>query len=588
MNNCHTDMKICFLGAHAAGKTTFIAALNHMQRGGSYFDLAFSETDSGRIIQAWVESLKQGNPLAPTTATLSFKGDLCFADGYKESVEFLDIVGADFENGYKQKHIPTLEQIRPFVHQCEHLFFFVEPDDILSPDSRALITFVDVLSDYMNKNGRKPASVTVVMTKADLYSGLDEDNPKSVKQFVSSRHADDVNGLCQLVPSVRFVPVSVKREGAFCLTNRDFDRLFRPIRIAPVISGLRKMLRWGLCLLALVAVLTISHEVWKSWTATTIVEGEVEANRIIGQMENADYPTLIELRKKVEDRYPEYLPRVREAFDKRAGKIREEAIARLKLAYVRYMSDPCPSTLDEYKKAYRDCVYVKASIPPELVLPERAMLLVHVNSILKRNHSPRETLSSFIQDRCALVRGYLEAKKRLGVSECKDEEIEKAMDLALYISSPNWYVISVNQLEGLPGADEYCFTFSTSRWARQMTSKESLNTGCFKGRAFYKNTFRPVKIQWNVDQPLSVALWEDGDCVAYEDRGTGDKQHLPLGYFCRNYDSRMDIQDNDYSKIQVRFSTVRGDGSEKPISTDDLNDVYRYILSDDEWKKLME
>lgn len=581
-------MNICFLGAPAAGKTTFIAALNHMQRGGSYFDLAFSETDSGRIIQAWVESLKQGNPLAPTTATLSFKGDLCFADGYKESVEFLDIVGADFENGYKQKHIPTLEQIRPFVHQCEHLFFFVEPEDILSPDSRALITFVDVLSDYMNENGRKPASVTVVMTKADLYSGLDEDDPKAVKQFVSSRHADDVNGLCQFVPSVRFVPVSVKREGAFCLTNRDFDRIFRPIRIAPFISGLRKMLLWGLCLLALVAVLTVAYEVYDRRATEVGVEKGVEANKIIETMTTADYPTLKGFYKKVEDKYPGYLPQAREAFNRRAGEIRVEAIARLKLAYVRYMSDPCPSTLDEYKKGYRYCLDVNASIPPELVLPERAMLFVYVNSILKRNHSPRETLSSFIQDRCALVRGYLEAKKRFGVSECKDVEIEKAMDLALYISSPNSYIISVNKLVGLPGVDEYCFTFSTARRASQMTSNESLNTGCFKGRAFYKNTFHPVKIQWNVDQPLSVALWEDGDCVAYEDRETGDKQHLPLGYFCRNYDSRMDIQDNDYSKIQVRFSTVRGDGSEKPISTDDLNDVYRYILSDDEWKKLME
>ena len=578
-------MNICFLGAHAAGKTTFIAALNHMQRGGSYFDLAFSETDSGRIIQAWVESLKQGNPLAPTTATLSFKGDLCFADGYKEkSVEFLDIVGADFENGYKQKHIPTLDQIRPFVHQCEHLFFFVEPKDILSSDSRALITFVDVLSDYMNENGRKPVSATVVMTKSDLYSGLDEDNPDAVKQFVSSRHADDVNGLCQLVPSVRFVPVSVKREGAFCLTNRDFDRLFRPIRIAPVISVLRKMLRWGLCLLALVAVSTVAYEVYDRRATEVDVEKGVEANKIIETMTTADYPTLIGLYKKVEDRYPGYLPQAREARDKRAGKIREEAIAHLKLSYGRYMSDLCPSTLDEYKKAYEYCLDVKASIPPELVLPERAMLLVHVNSILKRNHSPRETLSSFIQGRCALVRNYLEEKKRFGVSECNDVEIEKAMDLALYISSPNLYIISVNKLEGLPGSDEYCFTFSTARWASQMTSNEPLNTGRRKGRVFYKNTFHPVKIQWNVDQPLSVALWEDGDCVAYENRGTGDKQHLPLGYFCRNYDSRMDIQDNDYSGIKVRFSTVRGDGSKKPISTDDLNDVYRYILSDEEWK----
>ncbi|MGN0873715.1 MAG: hypothetical protein ACI4OZ_00850, partial [Akkermansia sp.] len=235
---------------------------------------------------------------------------------------------------------------------------------------------------------------------------------------------------------------------------------------------------------------------------------------------------------------------------------------------------------------------VDASIPPELVLPERAMLLVHVNSILKRNHSPRETLSSFIQDRCALVRNYLEAKKRFGVSECKDVEIEKAMDLALYISSPNWYIISVNKLEGLPGSDRYRFTFSTARRASQMTSNESLNTGWRKDHVFCKNSFHPVKIQWYVDQPLSVALWEEGvfrdDYVAYENRETGDKRHLPLGYFCRDCDSRMDIRDSDYSGIIVRFSTMRGDGSEKPISTDDLNDVYRYILSDDEWKKLME
>ena len=585
-------MNICFLGAHAAGKTTFIAALNHMQRGGSYFDLAFSETDSGRIIQAWVESLKQGNPLAPTTATLSFKGDLCFADGYKESVEFLDIVGADFENGYKQKHIPTLDQIRPFVHQCEHLFFFVEPKDILSSDSRALITFVDVLSDYMNENGRKPVSVTVVMTKSDLYSGLDEDNPDAVKQFVSSRHADDVNGLCQLVPSVRFVPISVRREGTFCLTDRDFDRLFHPIRRAADIIVWRRVLFWGLCLLGLAAVLTISYEAWKSWTTTTIEEGKVESNRIIGLMENADYPTLTELLKKIEDRYPEYLPEAREAFKKRVEEISEQAIAHLRLSYGRYMSDPCPSTLDEYKKAYSYCLDVNASIPPELVLPERAMLLVYVNSILKRKHSPRETLSSFIQERCELVRDYLEAKKRFGVPEGMDEEIEKAVDLALYISSPNLYIISVNKLEGLPGSDEYCFTFSTARRANQMTSDEPLNTEWRKGRVFYKNTFSPVKIQWYVDQPLSVALWENGvfsdGCVAYENRETGDKQHLPLGYFCRDRDSQMDTQDNDYREITVRFSTVRGDESKKPISTDDLNDVYRYILSDDEWKKLME
>ena len=582
-------MNICFLGAHAAGKTTFIAALNHMQRGGSYFDLAFSETDSGRIIQAWVESLKQGNPLAPTTATLSFKGDLCFADGYKESVEFLDIVGADFENGYKQKHIPTLDQIRPFVHQCEHLFFFVEPEDILSSDSRALITFVDVLSDYMNENGRKPASVTVVMTKADLYSGLDEDNPKAVKQFVSSRHADDVNGLCQLVPSVRFVPVSVKREGTFCLINRDFDRLFRPIRIAPVISGLRKMLRWGLCLSALAAVSAIAYEVWKSWNDETIVVEEHEANKLIEEMKGADYPKLIELYKKVEDRYSESLPKAKETFNRRAGELRGQAIDRLKLSYERYMNDPSPSTLDEYRKDYNHSMDVNASIPPELVLPARAMLRVYVKSILKRNHSPREPLGSFIQDRCALVRDYLEAKKRFGVPEGMDEEIEKAMDLALYISSPNWYIISVNKLEGLPTSDHYCFTFSTARRASQMTSNESLNTGWRKDHVFCKNSFPPVKIQWYVDQPLSVALWEEGvfsdDCVAYENRETGDKRHLPLGYFCRDCDSRMDIQDNDYSKIQVRFSTVRGDGSNKPISTDDLNDVYRYILSNKEWEQ---
>ena len=118
-----------------------------------------------------------------------------------------------------------------------------------------------------------------------------------------------------------------------------------------------------------------------------------------------------------------------------------------------------------------------------------------------------------------------------------------------------------------------------------MTSDECLTTGCREGQAFHKNTFSPVKIQWYVDEPLSVALWGDGNRVAYVDRETGDEQHLPLGYFCRNYDSRMVAQDNDYRGIKVQFSTARGDGSEKPISTDELNDVYRYILSDDEWKK---
>lgn len=580
-------MNICFLGAHAAGKTTFIAALNHMQRGGSYFDLAFSESDSGRIIQAWVESLKQDNPLAPTTATLSFKGDLCFADGYKESVEFLDIVGADFENGYKQKHIPTLEQIRPFVHQCEHLFFFVEPDDILSPDSRALITFVDVLSDYMNENGRKPASVTVVMTKADLYSGLDEDNPKAVKQFVSSRHADDVNGLCQLVPSVRFVPVSVKREGAFCLTNRDFDRLFRPIRIAPVISGLRKMLYWGSCLLALVAVLFISHKTWEEGTKVKIEEVQRDAEQIIEQMEKADYPTLVELYKKFEDdSLKKFRPQAKDVFGKRAGEIREQKIRILEHAYNNYMGDPRPSTLEEYEKAHRACREVEAVIPPDFELTARAKLRIQVSSILDRQHDQlREPLSSFMKNRAELVCAYLEKKKQSGISDGMDAEIEKAMDLALYISSPHQYTISVNKLVGLPTSDDYCFTFSTSKRASEMTSDECLTTGCREGQAFHKNTFSPVKIQWYVDQPLSVALWGDGNRVAYVDRETGDEQHLPLGYFCRNYDSRMVAQDNDYRGIKVQFSTARGDGSEKPISTDELNDVYRYILSDDEWKK---
>ena len=576
-------MNICFLGAHAAGKTTFIAALNHMQRGGSYFDLAFSETDSGRIIQAWVESLKQGNPLAPTTATLSFKGDLCFADGYKESVKFLDIVGADFENGYKQKHIPTLDQIRPFVHQCEHLFFFVDPKDILSPDSRALITFVDVLRDYINETETKPVSVTVVMTKADLYSGLDEDDPKAVKQFVSSRHADDVNGLCQLVPSVRFVPVSVKREGAFCLTTRDFDRLFRPIRIAPV----RKMVRWGLCLLALVAVLFISHKTWEEGTKVKIEEVQRDAGQIIEQMKKADYPTLVELYKKFEDdSLKKFRPQAKEVFGKRAGEIREQKIRILEHAYDNYKRDPRPSTLEEYEKAYRACCEVDAVIPPDLVLTARAMLRIQISSILDRQHDQlREPLSSFMKNRAELVRAYLEKKKQSGISDGMDAKIEKAVDLALYISCPHQYTISVNKLVGLPASDAYCFTFSTSKPASEMTTDESLKTGWSEGKAFYDKAFSPVKIQWYVDQPLSVALWGDGDRVAYVDRETGDEQHLPLGYFCRNYDSRMVAQDNDFREIKVQFSTVRGDGSKKPISTDDLNDVYRYILSDEEWKK---
>lgn len=612
-------LKICFLGATQAGKTTFMQGLyNPDDPSAGRMKTVFSDTATG-------DYLKAGEATATTTVR-RLDGVLEFSNGQEITINFIDLPGEWFTQIYrdKDKSHAALELIRPFVNECQYLYFFLSPDDL--KDENALRACVGVVDDYKASTGEAPF-ISIVLTKCDLVPELKElENPdgkksRKVKENGEAlirkcirTHAGDSAKQLKLLESkakryhYSYLCVQPGGTGRPHLPSAQFDKLFSPLYRKTYTGPLMKGALMTLCALALGAVFVfvvyaginaqdkakirgLEEQVVSLENKTFTNEGEWErftreCDNLLQDCEGSG-TELFALRERLKTRKSElkeaalkmvkteYLQRCREGeyLEAEALKARYDLIAKAgSAAGEALLSAPVPGL---------------PSVPPEM---KDIRLLDAICNIPPYNPG-KDELSAHLLARINAVDQYL--KESAACTPFERTRLESALKWARVFQTDNTYELIVE----LTGGWDDDFDMACIADTNDITDSSDKQYDDVPSDAWMSdnNRFTAHKtITWKAGMPIRVSVYVNPALGFVRRVGTFYRlpNEMSIKYFCNktkqkfnwSYEARwMDpFSESDVMSMEYSFE-VKYKGT--PVTPEIVSEVEKYFIFDDFWRQ---
>lgn len=612
-------LKICFLGATQAGKTTFMQGLyNPDDPGAGRMKTVFSDTATG-------DYLKAGEATATTTVR-RLDGVLEFSDGKEITINFIDLPGEWFTQIYrdKDKSHAALELIRPFVNECQYLYFFLSPDDL--KDESALRACVGVVDDYKASTGEAPF-ISIVLTKCDLVPELKElENPDGKKSRKVKGNGEALIRKCirthagDSAKQLKLLESKAKRYHYSCLcvqpggTGRphlpsaQFDELFSPLYRETYTVPLLKGILMPLCVLLLGAIIGVAvytgikarnkakirgleEQVVSLENKTFTNEGEWErftreCDDLLKVCEGSG-TELFALRERLKTRKSElkesalkmvkaeYLQRCREGQYLEAGalKARYETIAKAgSAAGEAFLSAPAPDL---------------PSMPPEL---KDIHLLDAICNIPPYN-SGKGALSDHLLARIDAVDKYL--KESSACTPLERTLMESALKWARVFQTDNTYELIVKLTGGWDDDfDMACIAATDSTTGSSDEPYDNVPSDAWMSD---NNRFTAhMTITWKAGMPIRVSVYVNPALRSMRRVGTFYRlpNEMSIKYFCNktkqkfnwSYEAKWTdpFSESDVMSMEYSFE-VKYKGT--TVTPEIVSEVEKYFIFDDFWRQ---
>lgn len=578
----------------------------------------FSDTATG-------DYLKAGEATATTTVR-RLDGVLEFSDGKEITINFIDLPGEWFTQIYrdKDKSHAALELIRPFVNECQYLYFFLSPDDL--KDESALRACVGVVDDYKASTGEAPF-ISIVLTKCDLVPELKElENPDGKKSRKVKGNGEALIRKCirthagDSAKQLKLLESKAKRYHYSCLcvqpggTGRphlpsaQFDELFSPLYRETYTVPLLKGILMPLCVLLLGAIIGVAvytgikarnkakirgleEQVVSLENKTFTNEGEWErftreCDDLLKVCEGSG-TELFALRERLKTRKSElkesalkmvkaeYLQRCREGQYLEAGalKARYETIAKAgSAAGEAFLSAPAPDL---------------PSMPPEL---KDIHLLDAICNIPPYN-SGKGALSDHLLARIDAVDKYL--KESSACTPLERTLMESALKWARVFQTDNTYELIVKLTGGWDDDfDMACIAATDSTTGSSDEPYDNVPSDAWMSD---NNRFTAhMTITWKAGMPIRVSVYVNPALRSMRRVGTFYRlpNEMSIKYFCNktkqkfnwSYEAKWTdpFSESDVMSMEYSFE-VKYKGT--TVTPEIVSEVEKYFIFDDFWRQ---
>ena len=617
-------MKICFLGAAAVGKTTFVSALLSMAESYPRFYAPFtypdgSGNDAVKDIMRDAEVLAAGGTVPSTTIVRNVFGRLLLRQDAGVDIEFIDLPGSLFTRGYIEKDAEAIAQIRRFTLDSDYLYFFFEPDDFSDDCSERVRTFLEVLQDYYDSAAvDKAPHITIVLTKADLCPELylnenGRTNPDTLREYMAQRSDGLMTKLEETVGgrgNVSYAAISTRNETSnLSLSSVDFQGLFSKIFANLEAEGSKRKTKHFMAALCVVAIAvlcgmwlftsadspidnTASLKAKYDHYANVISEHEQDVlnkdnyaivkESLIGDM--ADAPTLVgetDLRSSAMELWQKLCSDYKQRLlDDIQSKINDLKGHWSESSYQRY---------GEIKKEYEDAF---GMLPPECTLLDTLQDYHTLRVIAGMSNSD---ICDKARSRVLAIEDYMRWQKAIS-NDTEKAEIRKAVELARYLcDSSNSLTMEISaSCMKIDQGETYWFivdnniNYDVDEEENKVVDNvpdEKLPQAPADGIVKQRVVFH-----WCFGKDISIRFWRNG----WSEYLCGA---LKLAY--RNC-ALMDLcgarglqsGEGEWCAAGLSFSTrvFKGDATQRAsgiqeITREDIQNMCRYILEDNYWNQ---
>lgn len=624
-------MKICFLGAASVGKTTFVSALLNMAESYPRFyapfkDAAGNPNSAVKDIQKDAETLARGGSVPATTMIRKVYGLLLQGENEGVEIEFIDLPGSLFTQGYLRKDLNAIKSIRDFVLTSDYLFFFFEPDDFEQNKGERVRTFMEVLQDYYDVTGSaKIPHVTLVLTKADLcpqvyMRGKDCTNPEDVRKYMAEHSDGAINKLIKMAHGehcVSFAAISTRSsKSPLVLSAADFKGLFQDIFAGLQATRRAKIVKRGLWAMGIALFCTAGIWWWVTQPKAPIGKSPLETrkqteNRLEEEYEtkeaqlnekeaiilnkdnfkeNEDFfsaftATTISGKEDLKDKARKIWKKLKNDYRERLlnseiSRRREE----LKINWDVVIFNEFLSCKKEYEEHFH-------TLPNSYDLPET----------LREYHSLRRIANisaglhmDKVCARISAIKEFLAYQSVLLDSEAS--EIHKALDLGTYLSSGKFLTVDITaNCDRIHKDETYWFSIDKNCNSDQAENKDKKTVKAEKDKSIQ----RKVLISWNFGDDIAIRLGE------FDNWRSGGTEHLrgvikyasrpdTLSSLCGSSEvagsSIVAVTGGDW-KGELTFTTkvfkgdaIKHSSNAVEITKEDMAAIKKYLLDDTYWE----
>lgn len=616
-------MKVCFLGAAAVGKTTFVSALLSMAESYPRFYAPFtypdgSGNDAVKDIMRDAEILAAGGTVPSTTIVRNVFGRLLLRQDTGVDIEFIDLPGSLFTRGYIEKDTEAIAQIRRFTLDSDYLYFFFEPDDFSGDCSERVRTFLEVLQDYYDSAAAdKAPHITIVLTKADLCPELylnenGRTNPDTLREYMAQRSGGLMAKLEETAGgsgNVSYAAISTRNETSnLSLSSVDFQGLFSKIFANLEAEGSKRKTKRFLVALGGVALAGLAYflipslygiyqeKLYSDYSAAIAAHGQEVLNKVnYADIQKAliedmkDCP-MIEGKNDLKAEAKTVWQRLREDY-------RQRLLHDIQNRRRGLLASWSETSFQEYEKIRKEYEDVFGQLPPECSLPDT---IRDYHELWKIAGMSSSDIGDKARSRVTLIKDYLGWQKAIG-DDTEKAEIRKALELAGYLSDSThsltleitancdkihqgetyWFIADSNT--GFDKAEE------EDKVVEEVPS-EKLPKAPGDGAVSQR-----VLFHWRIGKDVSIRFWERGNKRSGWDehlRGVIKLAHrnCALEDLCGT--RGLQAVEGDWSAAGLSFSirVFKGDATRRAadapeITRDDIQNMYRYILEDEYWNQ---
>ncbi len=598
-----TNYKICFLGDTQVGKTTFLAALYRTNTQQLHFEVPFDDSLlTGEALETYAQSITCGIPTPSTSSVRSFRGHLVWGRRDTIPIEFIDIPGELFQQGYAQSNGPMLEQIRPFVNQCDYLYFFFD-HYLLEKNAELFDSLIRLLRDYEQQTQKKPL-LCLVLTKVDQvphYSG--SDGILKLSRYLKHELGNELE-IMRNYATIHLSSITSygKAQGELGLSQDVFDDLFAPLR---ELERSRRRRRWLYSFLGVLALagsaawlamlfykseLDMVHELGLSQTgwheSYENKEIYVKNQLLLLRDEHLSDKRIAQIRKRYDTliaQQPDFRTRIEEQWLQCVTPYRESLEKRLHNAIAQLRSQPAQDTWRDYThlaSLYR--IHLKSELPSKLhVNYDQIFGTVKIDAILAHNY--RGNPHDYTRSRVQSIRDYLNSHPQ-NLSAKQKLDLKRALALATDFLNDRRYHVEM-EAKGLSSTYDLYFQLQIGN---DQNPQFSVPSELYNDSTSARST--RMSFRWNIAHRVKVTLihrtfflGDDDDLLADIWRDS-NMSHVALSLFAdKDWEKCSYAFEDDAKDVSFRFKLYDEEGKE--LTNQDFELVVRYILSNSFWEQ---
>lgn len=579
--------KICICGDTRAGKTTFLKAITKIN-GYPHF-VSDPEWPENR------DFYEKG--IVATSGYSHLKGELVVEENKQYPVDFLDYPGEDFGEGFVLNGRKE-EKLSEFICEGSFLYFFIEPDNLNTTHLGALINLLHFFEACHKQQG-KAANACLVLTKADTCSEdeLPERTQQAVEALIEQRAPGFLRTLRSHANSFTCCAISAKGE--------EMDTDSRRVFFEPYFQHEDKRKRYWLILKGAAVImgailLCLAGDAFREWDAESTINDPkhspwLRTDENLTNYDNKCRKLLAELEKKASENVniknlDDYLNELKEIGDPDNRKY--QIVHNLKEKVREQLHDKITTLLQSLKtnyhhddlRAYKEAVLAYKNrfgeLPTELIFDERKMDLPMIKDILNiGNHG----IVMYTSSRVAAISEF--CQKCTSLSPELRSEINEALMTARMLASNGTYQVNVS-CKKFEKPTEAELTLSTSPY-----TEDQSDTVSFHGDWKEKHNIR-FRLEWNAGHSIHLSIWEDSDILyvspdeIVHHSSLSSTEHLSIHDFCSNdwFSPNWKENSSNVRNVQLKCSVTDPNGEE--LTTERLNQVYKYVYSNQFWNEL--